>query len=672
MVRGSDLLNLFPVKQATSQIYKEASPRFWYTLLAFVCFFAYFNTVFNDYGLDDHLVTNHNPQIEKGLSGLRELFTTNYINEDGQHLDYRPLVKASYALEYSLFGWNPHISHLINVLLWALGCCLILSVLLRAFGKDNFSLLFLGMVLYALHPVHTEVVSSLKSRDELFVLIFVFLSASFFLKYTDTGSVKHFALGLLFFLGALLSKISCLPFLASIPLLMWINRQEIKPAAMAFGALLVLILIFYVTAISLLPGFARSFEYVEMPTKYINDYSVVLGTAFTSLFWYLRLLVLPHPLSFYYGVNYVALTPILAFIPLLSLAIHIGVLLGAIYFFKRNRLVSFFLLFYLIQISMYSNIVFPLVGVVAERALLYASLSFSVLTAAGLHYLFNRTQGAGKKAAGKKQAPAYAVQLSYVHVAVLGLLALGYTAATIHRNSEWKDTITLFEADMPHLESSAKANYMMAKELRRLYRTDATLTKEKLETESARAAHYYNLAISAYPNYAQAMEELGMLYAVEQNNASMAQPLFEKAWSIDSTLWRSAYNIGLSYQLMKQDDRAIIWYERALKVKPDYDKALMELGKLYYLKGEKQKALACNDTLAKYYPLLPLPYDNYAVYYLMEKDTTKAVSYFEQGIAHGDQQKFTYLFLFDYYLNKKDTANAVRVRNLAPKSMKGR
>ncbi len=660
------------MKQAASYLYKEAGMRFWYALLAFVCIFAYFNTVFNDYGLDDHLVTNHNPLIEKGLGALPEIFTTNYINEDGQHLDYRPLVKASYALEYTLFGWNPHISHFINVLLWAIACCLILKILLQTFGKKQFALLFIGVLLYALHPVHTEVVASLKSRDELFVLIFAFGSAWFFIRYTEDQQVGTFAGGSLLFLLALLSKISCLPFIASIPLFMWIKKQELKPAAMAFVALLVLTGAFYGIAISLLPGFARTFEYVEMPTKYISDYSIVFGTALSSLFWYLRLLVVPYPLSFYYGVNYVELTPIWSLLAVLSFLLHAALLAGVVYFYKRNRLVFFFLLFYLIQISLYSNVVIPLVGVVAERALLYASLSFSVLTAALLQYLFALPADTAKKASGKTAASTLALRITYNHLAVIGLLAIGYGILTINRNTDWKDTITLFEADMPHLEKSAKANYMMAKEIRRIYRTDKNLDKEKLAAGSARSAHYYNMALKAYPDYAQAMEELGMLYAVEQNNASMAQPLFEKAWSLDSTLWRSAYNIGLSYQLAKDDGNAIAWYERTLKVRPNYDKALMELGKLYYKQGSKQKALACNDTLLKYYPESPLPYDNYGVYYLLEKDTTKAASYFEQGIAHGDQQKFTYLFLFDYYLNLKDTANAVRVRNLAPAAMKGR
>ena len=196
-----------------TEFFAERSPRFFYFVIAAFCFLIYANTIPNNYGMDDHLVTNHNPVIEKGISGLYEIFTTNYISENGIYLDYRPLVKASYAIEYSFFGWNPHVSHFINVLLYALACCLILKLLLELFRKEYFSILFLGVLLYAAHPVHTEVVASLKSRDEILVLIFVLLSSLSFLKYTELNSPKYFAIGILFFLLSLLSKITGIPFI---------------------------------------------------------------------------------------------------------------------------------------------------------------------------------------------------------------------------------------------------------------------------------------------------------------------------------------------------------------------------------------------------------------------------------------------------------------------------
>jgi len=626
------------------------------------CFLIYINTIPNDYGIDDHLVTNHNLVIEKGLGGLYEIFTTNYISENGVYLDYRPVVKASYAVEYSLFGWNPHVSHFINLLLYALACCLILKLLLVVFGREYFSVLFTGILLYTAHPVHTEVVASLKSRDEILVLIFVLLSALSFLKYAESKSAKHFALGVLFFFFSLLSKITGIPFIVLTPLMMYVKRKEIKPALVVSGSLALLTVAYYITLIKTLPGLARPYEYVETPLPYINDVSLKLGTALYSLLYYIKLLVAPVQFSFYYGINFIELQNLLSVLPIFSLALHLGLLTAAVYFFRKNIFISFFLFFYLVQISLASNIIQPLPGIVGERVLFTASLAFCVLVAFVISKIFPQEVLQKKKSVNE-----FLFRANYLQLSLIAALLLFYSYETIARNADWKDTITLFEADMPHLEKSAKANYMMAKEVRRLYRTDKNLTTEKLQIESTKAIHYYNQAIKAYPQYATAMEELGMVYAVEQRNTSMAIPLFEKAFSIDSTLWRSANNLGMAYQLSKDTAEAILWYEKSLQAKPNNPKVIEELAKLYYLKGEKQKALACNHALIKLMPDSYLPYYNYAIYYLLERDTTNAVKYFEEDIKRGEREKFPYVFLIKHYLNQRDTANAFRVRNFMPR-----
>ncbi len=638
---------------------------FYYAVIAIACFVVFGNTLLNEYGLDDHLVTNHNPLVEKGIKALPEIFTTNYIDEDGMKLDYRPLVKATYAVEYSMFGWNPHISHFINVMLYALACCVILKVLAGVFGQRYFTIIFIGLLIYIAHPVHTEVVASLKNRDELLVLLFVFLSVYQFISYSSENDKKNFAFGMFFFLLALFSKISCLPFVASIPLLVYFKTSNVKKSLIIFAALALLAAIYYAVVISSFPGFARQYEYVETPFPYLNDWSLKLGTAFYSLWWCLRLLVFPQPLSFYYGFSYVELKPIFSVWPIAALIIHIGIAGVALFTFKRNRFVPFFLMFYLIQISLYSNLVLPLAGMVAERALLFASLSFCVGLSYLLIRLFVTENQEPERAKSKKASLSFSLQLTATRFALTSVVLVIFSGVSIARNFDWKDTITLFEADIPHLENSARANYMMAKEIRRLYRTNSQLTKEKLSEESAKAIHYYNQAIKAHPEYAQAMEELGMIYAVEQRNVSMAIPVFERAISIDSTLWRSASNLGMAYQISKDTSSSVKWYEHSLKTHPNNPKVLVELAKLYYTAGRKQDALNCNSQLMKLNPKSNIPYYNYAVYYMMERDTTTAVKYFEQDIEHGEKEEFPYYFLFTHYMQQQDTLNALRIKRQA-------
>src|SRR5438128_2668470 len=106
------------------------TPHQWYGLLIFVfSFVLYFNCVFNNYNMDDELVTQNHRLTSKGISAIPEIFRSPYYEDQaGYKYEYRPVVLASFAIEHSLFGDNAHISHLINVLLYSVLCVLLFFV----------------------------------------------------------------------------------------------------------------------------------------------------------------------------------------------------------------------------------------------------------------------------------------------------------------------------------------------------------------------------------------------------------------------------------------------------------------------------------------------------------------------------------------------------------------
>jgi 4-amino-4-deoxy-L-arabinose transferase-like glycosyltransferase len=104
------------------------------TSIFLFAFGLYANTLLNGYALDDHLVTTSaHPQISKGLEAIPEIFATHYVSWNDYNVDYRPLVKAIFAIEYQLFGESPKVGHLINVLLYGLTCVLLFQVLIKLF-----------------------------------------------------------------------------------------------------------------------------------------------------------------------------------------------------------------------------------------------------------------------------------------------------------------------------------------------------------------------------------------------------------------------------------------------------------------------------------------------------------------------------------------------------------
>ena len=80
------------------------------------------------------------------------------IDNPTSHKSYRPLCVATYRLNYLLHQLEPWGYHLVNILVHAAVCCLFALFCGRTVG-GVWSSLVAGL-LFAVHPIHTEAVSS--------------------------------------------------------------------------------------------------------------------------------------------------------------------------------------------------------------------------------------------------------------------------------------------------------------------------------------------------------------------------------------------------------------------------------------------------------------------------------------------------------------------------------
>ena len=96
-------------------------------LLFALGFFLYANTFGHDYSQDDAIVITDNmftTQGVKGFGGILQYDTFyGFFKEEGKAKlvaggRYRPFSLLTFALEYSIFGENPTVSHIVNAL-----CC---------------------------------------------------------------------------------------------------------------------------------------------------------------------------------------------------------------------------------------------------------------------------------------------------------------------------------------------------------------------------------------------------------------------------------------------------------------------------------------------------------------------------------------------------------------------
>lgn len=192
-------------------------------------FLIFGNSISNDFNIDDDLVLENNPLVMKGLKGIPEIFTTRYVIDEDQAYGYRPLAKASFAICYPILGMNPGLHRVVNILLYALMCVLIFKFLCVYFPKIHHTFWLILIALFAAHPLHTEVVVSLKNREEILSFIFAILALQSTLNYTLKRNWQHLLYMVIFLTLALLSKLNAVFLLVLIPVIFIQNsKQNIK------------------------------------------------------------------------------------------------------------------------------------------------------------------------------------------------------------------------------------------------------------------------------------------------------------------------------------------------------------------------------------------------------------------------------------------------------------
>src|SRR4051812_3814439 len=167
-----------------------------YGKLAFLLFIigilVYANSYQNEYCLDDANLITENSITQKGFSGIGDHLTKDLLygylhgaGKDAGSSGWRPLPSITFSMEIGLWGKDkPHVSHLINILLYGLTVITLFRFLSKYLLKEIW-ISFCTTLLFCVHPIHTEVVANIKSRDEILCLLFLLFSLIHFWKYLD-------------------------------------------------------------------------------------------------------------------------------------------------------------------------------------------------------------------------------------------------------------------------------------------------------------------------------------------------------------------------------------------------------------------------------------------------------------------------------------------------------
>jgi hypothetical protein len=579
------------LKGKTQAIEQKVYPvkYFYYFIIAFT-FLLYSNTLRNNYSIDDIYVTSIDKGDHRNFS-IAEIFSSNYakVIESGEEMSfgYRPIVKLSFAIEHAVFGSNPHFSHFINLFLYILIAILLFQVLKKIFSELNIWIPFITVLIYIAHPINTEVVCSLKNRDELLSLLFSLFSLIFFIQYSDDNAWWKLPVALILFAVALFSKISALTFIVIIPLIIYFYKDvKIYKLILIFALLLGLSLfIHYLPRLFLEPSFRPKF-YFENPLFFNDQPPLRFSTGFYILLYYIKLMFLPHPLLFYYGYKMVEIVSWSNPLVWLSFIIHLALFVYAIRQIKEKTIISFAILYYLVTISMFANFYHPPTGIIADRFLFRSVLGFCIILVIVVFKIYRI-----KIDVKGSDFNIFKSKVIFVFIIILTV----YSIKTISRTFDWKDTMTLLERDIQYLDKSAKANFIYAGSLRSQAYENVKKTGnlQKNLPLIYKSVEHLNKAVEVYPDYYDAYNMLGETYYIFLKDPETAIVNFNKAIKIKPDFALAYYNLGFIYRSQKRYDTAVYYLKQSVKYLPSYKQFYMYLADTYREMGNEEEAQRC-------------------------------------------------------------------------------
>lgn len=617
-------------------------------IIFLIAFLLYTNTIQNDYALDDSIVITENEYVQQGVKGIKAIFTndtfTGFFKEKKDLVSggrYRPLSLVSFAIEEGIGIGTPANRHLINALLYGLLCLILFSFLgkLLVYIRKNtlaMPVAFTSSLIFAFHPIHTEVVANIKGRDELLAALFAIACLSYILNFLKSENFHHLISASLFFFLALLSKENAIAILPLVLLLPFISgkykaAEILYPLAVfSFTALIYLFLRHRYSG-----GFEAGISSELMNNPFLLAGNKRLPTVFYTLGIYLKLLIIPHPLTFDYYPYHVELQTWSNPLVVLSLLSHIILLLLAIINLRRKQFLAFGILFYLICLFPVSNLLVSVGTFMNERFLFLPSVGFAMVSGYTMVLFFN-----------SRKTPKSIPKLQVVFLIVLLLFGL----KTLNRNKVWANNETLFLTDIKTSANSAKGNCMAGGSLYEI--------ALKMEDDSARQSclnesiQYLERAIEIYPNYIDALLLLGNAVHVRNGDCEKSLEYYSLVFELRPN-YTLAYN-NLNAILNKCDDvalrvkgyKTILHYqmknfEANYQLGLSYGKLLHDLNKAKYYLLIAQEVNPQNKTVNR----------DLGVVYAMSGEYSKSIEYFEKVLKIDPDDPDNYINLGMSYQN---------------------
>ena len=524
--------------------------------LVFIIWACYFPSLSGQFILDDNPLIKNNAFIRESHS-----LTTYLSQEDndpkhqlrGYHTKYyRPLINILYTLDFRIWGLDASGFRMTNLILHILTCFALYFTLHRVIKGGMGP--FWAVLVFAIHPAHTETVSWVASRNNILVTLFGLLSFFFYTRkdLPDNRWSKYFSL-IFFFLGLLSKEFA----LMLIPIFFFYDRlmgETRYKASHYYGYMAFLCVVgFYLFLRQQGLQTALPFEYTQdfLKRLFFLPYVVMFNLRMIFIPWELHNFIVEYPKD-YFGWE-----------ALLGIS---GLLLIMGFLWKRRHdkvFVFSSFAFFLALCPTLHLIPTSAVSLVSMRWV-YFPMVFIALAAAST---FNKILKTERKV---------------LFSIIMSLFSLYMVIYTNNLNEHlWKNEERFFRQEVLHFQ-----NDFYLPEVAKLYHKKGNQKAAHMFFQQALQKDIHKGKASLYIAY-------GVLL-MDMNRPKEAIHYLDKAQDLRPT-WddraRLFNNMGVAYFMMGNDSESIRQFLKALSITQDDPGILRNLGNAYARAGRYHEAV---------------------------------------------------------------------------------
>ncbi len=558
-------------------------------LMAICTFFVYTSSIKGPFVFDDVVNIQDNPHIRLNEITLNDIVNAGFKSP----CSHRPVANMSFALNYYFNRYDTEGYHVINILIHILaGIALfyLIKVTLALLSAQNLKfrfktniipdranaethtfanlsvsassglfsptsdeILFISFFtafIWLVHPLQTQTVSYIVQRMNGMAAMFYILSLLLYVKARLSNSREK---KMASFLGCIISGVLSLgskEIAATLPVFIffyeWYFLQDLNMKWLKRNS------IYLIGSISII-GFIALYFLGAHPIKNIistyNAREFTLSqrvlTEFRVVIYYISLIFFPHPMRLNllhdFPISHSFIHPITT---LVSFVAILGLAGAAIFFAKKERLLSFCILWFLGNLLIESSVIGA--EIIFEHRLYLPSMFMILIFVCLVYRLAN-----SKKTGGI---------LLFAVVLILSFW-------TYQRNIVWGNDIILWKDCVKKSPYKPRQHYNLGVVLARNGNLD-------------QAIEHYRTALKLKPDYSAAYYNLGNALA-RKGDAESAIYNYRKALKSDPGLFKSYYNIARILSNQGKTDGAIYNYQKALTINSRTPQTLYNLSWIY-------------------------------------------------------------------------------------------